>query len=85
MQNKKNKGALFESMGLGGSVIIEMVGNRSVILEGSTGILIYECNNIKINTRKMVISFEGRGLSVKCISETGVEVCGFITKIEFLV
>ena len=39
----------------------------------------------KINTRKMVISFEGRGLSVKCISETGVEVCGFITKIEFLV
>jgi sporulation protein YqfC len=84
LQKFKNNGLFPNSIDMGGSAIIEMCGNRSVTMEGSTGILLYESNNIKINTRRMVVSFEGRGLSVKCISETGVEICGFITKIEFL-
>lgn len=84
MQKIKNRSTFSNSIDMGGSAIIEMCGNRSVTLEGSTGILLYENENIKISTRKMIISFEGRGLSVKCISETGVEICGFITKIEFL-
>jgi hypothetical protein len=32
----------------------------------------------------MVLSFEGRGLSVRCVSGSCVELSGFITKIEFL-
>ncbi|MBQ1594506.1 MAG: hypothetical protein II105_02460, partial [Ruminococcus sp.] len=30
------------------------------------------------------LSFEGRGLSVRCISGSCVEIEGFITKIEFI-
>ena len=64
--------------------LIEMVGNRRVTVEGSTGILLYETGNIKIGTNRMVLSFEGRGLSVRCVSGSCVELSGFITKIEFV-
>lgn len=63
---------------------IEMLGNRRITIEGSTGILLYESENIKINTCKMIISFSGRGLSVKCISSSCVEIEGFVTDINFL-
>ncbi len=69
---------------LGSAPLLEMVGNRRVTVEGSTGILLYETSNIKINTARMVLSFEGRGLSVHCVSGSCVELSGFITKIEFL-
>ena len=72
------------SMDMGGMSVIEMLGNRRITLEGSTGILLYESENIKINTRKMVVSFCGRGLCVRCISSSCVEIDGFVTKIEFL-
>ncbi len=68
---------------MGGMPLIEMVGNRRITLEGSTGILLYESENIKINTTKMIVSFKGRGLSVKCISCSCIEICGFITSVEF--
>ena len=69
---------------LGTVPLIEMSGNRRVNVEGSTGILLYETGNIKVSTSRMVLSFEGRGLSVRCISGSCVEIEGFITKIEFI-
>ena len=64
--------------------LIEMTGNRQICVEGSTGILLYEPENIKINTNGLIISFYGRGLSVRCITASSVEVCGFVSKIEFI-
>lgn len=89
MQKNKNKGNQNSSYGrvgldMGMMPLIEMLGNRQITVEGSTGILLYESENIKINTNKMVVSFCGRGLCVRCISSSCVEVEGFITKIEFL-
>jgi sporulation protein YqfC len=72
------------SLDLGSMPLIEMTGNRRIVIEGSTGILLYESECIKINTNKMVISFSGRGLCVKCITSSCVEVAGFITGIEFM-
>ena len=69
---------------LGSAPLIEMVGNRRVTVEGSTGILLYETGNIKIGTNRVVLGFEGRGLSVRCVSGACVEVSGFITKIELV-
>ena len=57
---------------------------RDEIFSDETGILVYESECIKINTNKMVISFSGRGLCVKCITNSCVEVAGFITGIEFM-
>lgn len=88
MHKKKDKSSrknlLPFGLDMGGMPTFEMLGNIRVTLEGSTGILLYESENIKINTFKMVVSFYGRGLCVKCISSSCVEIEGFITKIEFL-
>lgn len=69
---------------IGTAPLIEMLGNRQITIEGSTGILLYESENIKVNTNRMVISFYGRGLCLRCISSSSVEIDGFISKIEFL-
>ncbi|MBQ7505573.1 MAG: YabP/YqfC family sporulation protein [Ruminococcus sp.] len=64
--------------------IIEFTGDRSVLVEGSTGVLKYESEVVRINTRSMIIAFFGRGLTLKCISPTAVIIDGYITKTEFL-
>ena len=64
--------------------LIEMTGNRQICVEGSTGILLYEPENIKINTTGPRISFYGRGLSVRCITASSVEVFGYVNKVEFI-
>lgn len=64
--------------------LIEMTGNRLITVEGSTGILLYESDNIKVNTNRLIISFFGRGLRVRYISGSAVEVEGFVSKIEFI-
>ena len=89
MQRNKNHTAKSDivnsmSLDLGSMPLIEMTGNRRITIEGSTGILLYESECIKINTNKMVISFSGWGLCVKCITNSCVEVAGFITGIEFM-
>ena len=69
---------------LGTAPLIEMVGNRRVTVEGSTGILLYETGCIKLSAGDLVLSFEGRGLCLHCVSGSCVEVGGFITKVDFL-
>ena len=64
--------------------IIEFTGDRSVMVEGSMGVLKYESELVRINTRSMVIAFFGRGLTLKCISPTAVIIDGCITKTEFV-
>ena len=64
--------------------LIEMTGNRQICVEGSTGILLYEPENIKINTTGPTISFYGRGLSDRCITASSVEVFGYVNKVEFI-
>ena len=69
---------------MGNAPLTELVGNRQVTVEGSTGILLYESENIKLSTGRMLVSFYGRGLRLRCISESCVEIEGFISRIEFL-
>lgn len=69
---------------MGTAPLIEMTGNRRVTVEGSAGILHYDDSCVKINTNRMILSFGGRGLRVRCISGSCVEIEGFIAKVEFL-
>ena len=71
-------------MDIGFAPLIEAVGNRQVTVEGSAGILLYESECVKISTGRMIISFGGRGLRLRCISGSCVEISGFISNIEFL-
>ena len=56
--------------------VIEFTGDRRVMVEGSTGVLKYERDVIRLNTRSMVVCFFGRGLSLTCISPTTVIIEG---------
>lgn len=64
--------------------ILELTGNRQASIEGSTGVLRYEDEVVRINTPSAVIEFLGRGLRLRCISATAVTIEGFITDVHFL-
>lgn len=61
----------------------EMNGNREVIIEGSKGIIQYEENIIRVNMGKMITTFFGRHLTIKCFTKDSLIIEGFITSIEF--
>ncbi len=64
--------------------VIEFTGNKRAVIEGSTGVILYSGDIIKLNTRMSPITFKGRGLSINCISSTCVIVEGFILSVEFV-
>ena len=62
---------------------IELSGNREAVLEGCRGVLEYSPEAIRVNTAGMIVSFLGRGLDLRCISESALIIAGCITHIEF--
>ena len=80
---KKNKDISVLAANLS-NVHMEVNGNREVILEGSRGVVEYSETSIKINTGKYIISFQGRGLHIKCMTDCDIVIHGFITSIEYI-
>lgn len=64
--------------------LIEVTGNKELTIEGCTGVLKYERENIKINTKEMVISVGGRGLKLKYLSSSALVIEGTVLSIEFI-
>lgn len=64
--------------------LIEMTGNIEITIEGCTGVLKYESENIKVNTKSMVISVTGRSLKLKYLSSSALVIEGTVLKIEFI-
>ena len=64
---------------------IELSGNREVLIEGSRGVLEYSPDTIRVNTSDMMLSVFGRGLDLRCISESALIIDGFVTRLEFTV
>ena len=62
---------------------IEIEGNNTVVLEGSKGVLEYSEECIRISVDAYIVSFEGRGLTLKCISPTALTIKGSILNISF--
>ncbi len=83
MRMKKNKDISVLAANLS-NVHMEVNGNREIILEGSRGVVEYSETSIKINTGKYIISFQGRGLHIKCMTDCDIVIHGFITSIEYI-
>lgn len=66
------------------SPYLQFSSNREVTLDGCKGILEYRSEVIRINTSKMVVAFNGRGLNIKCLTATSVVITGYITSVEFI-
>lgn len=62
----------------------EINGNREAMIDGCRELLEYSDTTIKINMGKLIVSFSGRGLSIKCLNENSLVIYGYITNIEFI-
>lgn len=77
----------FNEMPLGSmlsSFHISMKSNREIVIEGCKSIEEYDENMIKIKVKKMIISFFGRDLKIKCLNFDSLVIVGFITSVEFM-
>ncbi len=64
--------------------ILEFTGNKEVSLEGVSGILEYDESVVRINSGRLIISFRGFSLSIKCLTASSLVITGTITAVEFL-
>lgn len=84
--NKRNKGE-----GGGGFLrdfdcrqpVIEFTGNRSAVIYGCKGVAEYGEDVIRVNTGSLLISLFGKRLELKSLNTTTLEVCGFISDVQF--
>ena len=85
-EKKDNKKKRYSDLPVSvGSSCIELSGNREVLIEGSKGVLEYSPETIRVNTADMILSVFGRGLDLRCISESALIIDGFVTRLEFTV
>jgi len=54
-------------------------------MEGCRGVLEYSPQSVRVNASGMIVSFSGRGLDLRCISESALIIAGYITGVEFTV
>ena len=62
---------------------IDIKSNREAVVEGCNSIEEYDENMVKIKVSKMVISFFGKNLAIKCMSVDSLVIEGIISSIEF--
>ncbi len=66
-----------------GSFLMEVEGNRRVILSGCRGICTYTEECIALRTPFGVVTVYGRGLEMGCMTATGATITGGLQRIEF--
>lgn len=62
---------------------IEFVGNSTVNIEGSKGVLEYSDTKIRISLGYLSVSFLGTNLNLRCISPTALVIVGVIKSMEY--
>lgn len=67
-----------------GAVQCSISSNREAVFEGSRGVLEYSDQTIRVNTSGFIVKFNGRGLTIRCLTESSLIIEGFITSIEYI-
>ena len=62
---------------------IQIRGNREIIIDGCTGLLLYEQDIILLETKYCRISINGRTLTLNNLTKNILAVRGFIKNVEF--
>ncbi len=65
-----------------GKPLIEIVGNRSVLIENHGGVLSYSKEQVTIKTRIGCTCICGTGLVLTKMSKEQLRICGYISKVE---
>lgn len=83
MKVKQNEKRRTSALPILNEPCIELSGNREILIEGSRGVLEYTDEAVRVNTDPMVLTVAGRGLNLKCISDSALIISGFITSLRF--
>lgn len=67
---------------IGSHPIFQMYSNREMIVEGAESLEYYDECSARIRTRQNCVCIEGRGLTIKCLANKNISVCGMITCIR---
>ena len=62
---------------------IQIKGNREITIDGCTGLLLYEEENILLETRYCRINIIGRTLTLSNLTKNILAIRGFIKNVEF--
>lgn len=76
--------SFFRSAGLSMPTHMEINGNTEAEVDGCSGILEYDTEVARIRTGRMTVRFEGRNLTIKCLTADSLVVAGFLTGIFFM-
>ena len=83
MKVKQNEKRRTSALPILNEPCIELSGNREILIEGSRGVLEYTDEAVRVNTDPMMLTVAGRGLNLKCISDSALIISGFITSLRF--
>ena len=83
LENKKESFRFMPMDFLSKKCHIELDGNTTATLEGSKGVLEYSAECIRVSVEHYIVSFEGRNLTLKCISPTALTIHGSILNINY--
>jgi len=62
---------------------IQIKGNREIIVDGCTGLISYEKENILLETKYCRINITGRTLTLNNLTKNVLAIRGFIKNVEF--
>ncbi len=81
-KNKANRYTGLPMCALNGAPILQMFSEKEVIIEGAECLVYYDETVVKIRTKKLLVTTSGRGLSIKCLANDNIAVCGMINNIN---
>ncbi len=70
-------------MYIGMDLMIEIVSNREMTVDGCKGVAEYDENYIKLNAKKGTVTVFGVNLEIKSFTEAALFIVGKIERIEF--
>lgn len=70
-------------MYLGTDMMMEIITNRELTVDGCKGVIEYDENYIKLNAKKGTVTIFGVDLEIKSYSEAALFIAGKIERIEF--
>ena len=62
--------------------IFQMISDKELIIEGASTLLYYDDAIVKIKSNFMYITISGYNLSIKCLANENLAVCGKISDIK---
>ena len=62
---------------------IVVIGNREITIENHKGIIAFESNMVKINSRVGAITIDGRNFEILFIGETSITIKGIFSGVSY--